>query len=76
MIFDISTGDDDGNAAGNGDPISHDQMIAIMDLIAETETNIEAFCTYLRVDAIKNLPASKYETAINALNAKKAKANV
>lgn len=75
MIFDIATGDDDGNAAGNGEPISDNQMQQIMGLIEETGVDIEQFCKYLKVDAIKNLPVSKFDGAIAALESKRGRAD-
>lgn len=75
MIFDIATGDDDGNAAGNGETIDADQMQRIMDLIEETGTDIAQFCKYLKVDAIKHLPVAKLDGAIAALENKKGQAD-
>lgn len=68
----IAPEDDDGNAAGNGEPITFEQMQEILTLLNETGSDTEAFCQYLKIDAIKHMPAAKFEMAMKALQAKKA----
>lgn len=76
MIFNIAVGeDDDGNAASGLDrPIDADQMQHILDNIASTDTDIEQFCKFMGVDAIKHITVAGYGRAIQALNAKARKA--
>lgn len=65
--------DDDGNAAGNGETITADQMQKVLDLIEDTETDTAAFCQYLKIPSIKEMPLTKFGAALKALEAKKAK---
>lgn len=76
----IAQEDDDGNAAAHDrkpqgskpEPkISGDQVAEIMQLVGETETDLDKFLAYFKVSAVSDLPASAYERAINALNKKK-----
>ncbi len=66
--------DDDGNAAGAGEPVDSDQLDALLDRIAGAGADIELFCKHYNIDAAKNLPAKRFDDAMKALN-KKAKAN-
>lgn len=70
-----TTKDDDGNAAGSGEAITADQMQEILALIDETETDVELFCRYMKIEAIKMMPAAKFEQARKALIAKKGRAD-
>lgn len=76
MIFDIATGDDDGNAAGSGEPITSEQMKKLESLIDETNTDIAAFCRYMRIECLAEMPLTKFGAAEKALEAKKGKGNV
>ncbi len=68
-----STGDDnDGTLAVA--TIDADQMQHILDQIAATDSNIEDFCTFMGVDAVKHITQVQYGKAIQALNAKARKA--
>lgn len=76
----VAQEDDDGNAAAHDrkpqgskpEPkISGDQVAEIMQLVGETETDLDKFLAYFKVSAVSDLPASAYERAINALNKKK-----
>jgi hypothetical protein len=77
MIFNVAVGehDDDGAKAGAGPAISHAQL---EQLIAECESvsaDKEAFCKYLKIDALADLPASRFQQAMDALAAKRKKAS-
>ena len=76
-IFNVAVGDDDtdGNAPPDMGPVSEDQRDRILDLIAEVGADPEKVCAYLKVDAIANLPASQFDRAIKALEAKRRKAS-
>ena len=70
-IFNISVGEDnDGNNIDAECTIDADQMQHILDQIAATDSNIEIFCEFMKVDAVKNITVSQYGRAIQALNAK------
>jgi len=63
--------DDDGQSAEQGQPITDEQRDELLTLIGETETDIEAFCKYMQVESLSDLPGSKFNQAKSALNAKK-----
>ena len=69
---------DDNKDPDNAEPpaekvvlISADQRTQILDLVDETKTDIAAFCKFFKIKSADQLPASKYEQAINMLNKKK-----
>ena len=62
--------DDDGAIVG-AEFISEKQFSKILDLINEYQVDTEKFCEYMKVDAVKNIPTSKYQQAVAALNLKK-----
>lgn len=69
--------DDDARAAGIADDggfVTGDQIVAIEKLIADTGTNLQRFCGYMKVEAIADIPAKSYQRAVDALNAKKGQA--
>lgn len=66
--------DDDGQAAGQSDLISEAQYEELRELIDETGANTRAFCEHLKVPALADLPANRFDAAKKALLAKKAKA--
>lgn len=79
MLGVIADDDDDGNAAsgvrqsGAAQPtgkINSSQLKVLQDLIDKFSANIEAFCTHFKIEALPDLPAAKYSTAIEMLNIK------
>ncbi len=72
LIFNIVVGDDDdGNRAGGGDgPIDQMQMDKLRDLIERTGTDIEKFCAFMKVEALKDITVKSFPRAIEALNMK------
>ena len=72
MIFDIATGDDDGNAAGKQDqePITENQFERLQDLIEKTETDIAKFCQVMKIESLKELPSADLGKAERLLEAK------
>lgn len=67
--------DDDGNSFGtNGQsqPISDQQVTAILDLINAVGADTRKFCAHFKIEGVAKLPASHFDRAIKALNAKKA----
>lgn len=72
MLLNIRTKgeDDDGNSASGNDTISSQQMDTILDLIERAKADLEAFCEYMGVKAVKDILAKDYRKAIQALNTK------
>jgi hypothetical protein len=70
LIFDIATTDDDGNAAGRGETINDAQVAILNGLADEVNADKIAFCKYLKVNDLTQLPASKYNEAIGLLRQK------
>lgn len=67
--------DDDGQSAGDDSGcITSDQVKAIESLMADTNTTAQRFCGYMKVERIEDIPAKQFQRAVDALNAKKAKA--
>lgn len=74
MALDLATSDDDdGNRAGSGATVSEEQLATIRELIDETGADTERFCQFFKIDALPDLPAAKFDDAIKALKAKRAK---
>lgn len=68
--------DSDGNGFGGaGGCINEIQKETLINLIRETDTDTKAFTSFLKVNNIDELPVSKYEMAVRALNKKKANNN-
>jgi len=63
--------DDDGQSANT--TISEEQTNQILDLIADKGVVIAKFCKAFGVEDVAQLPTSKYDQAITALNRKKSK---
>lgn len=83
MLGVIADDDDDGNAAsgtaGNGGgasfsnsgpKINEAQAKTLLDLIEKTGSDIEKFCAHFKIQAVPDLPASKWVIAGEMLNAK------
>lgn len=68
-----SEADDDGRAAGGDEAINEKQLQEIRDKLASSGADIEAFCRYLKVEALPDIRAKDYPAALAAL-AKKMKA--
>ncbi len=68
--------DDDGRGANNGPVevalINIEQRDILLKLIEETATDIELFCRFYKIEAVPDLPASKFGSAKSRLEAKKA----
>ncbi len=62
--------DDDG-ASFNLELISDDQVTVLDDLIAEVKADKGNFLKYLKVKSLEELPTTKYEQAVKALESKK-----
>lgn len=61
MIFDVATSDDDdGQAAGRGEPISTSQYDELRQLIEEAGITEEIVCTAEKLGALHDLPAQHF----------------
>lgn len=75
-IFDVAVKnqDDDGNAAGGGyETITTEQRDILLALINETETPVEKFCEWAKIEAVSDLLARHYDKALGVLQQRKAK---
>lgn len=70
LIFDIKTTDDDGRAAGNGASINKEQVAVLHGLAEAVGADKMAFCKYLKVDSIPEIPGFRYVEATNLLTQK------
>jgi len=75
LIFDIALTDEDDDAATASGTITDEQLTSLQELIAEVGADPAKFCGYMKVQALKEIPASDYPRAVKALEAKKAQAN-
>jgi hypothetical protein len=68
MIFNVALTDDDGNAAGNGGPVSDAQLLELQELLQQKPPiNEKSFCAYMGTDELINLPAKKFAEAKDAI---------
>lgn len=65
-------GQDDDGGAGGGDPmVDADQLAELEKLVSESNSDVEKFCAYMKVESLSQLPASKFERAKKALERKR-----
>ena len=83
LVFNVAVGegDDDGNKAGaqrqtQQGAVSAEQLAQLRKLIAEAKADTTRFCRYLKVTRLEDLPTIRFEAAVAALEAKKAKGRV
>ena len=65
-ILGLSLGDDtedDGNSAGGPDPITEKQFTGLRDLIEKSGADVSAFLSVLKIDALHDLPQSRFYEA-------------
>lgn len=65
--------DDDGHAGGRAELISIEQLDELLRRASEVGADLEKFCKHMKVVGLAQLPASKYEAAMKALDAKASK---
>lgn len=65
-----SGGEDDDGKMGGGGFVTSDQAQTLRDLISKTGSNIERFCRHFKIESVPDLPAAKYQTAIEMLKSK------
>lgn len=70
-----ASNDDDGRKHGqaeeDSDLVNIEQRDELLKLINETSTDVALFCKYYKIEAVPDLPASKFESAKKRLVAKK-----
>lgn len=59
--------DDDGKAAGAGDPVSDDQVEEISKALLDAKIGIERFLKNFKIEAISELPAKKFKEALDGI---------
>lgn len=74
MIFNLVMGgeDNDGNRSRPSTPITEEQALQIEDWIVSTDSDRAKFLQAFRIDKISDLPAAKYQNAIDAFKKKQA----
>ena len=65
--------DDDGKAAGVGVAINDEQCAKLTSLGAEIGIQIDKFCKYMKVASLADIPASRYDDAVAAMESKRPK---
>lgn len=66
--------DDDGRAAGEPETITAEQLSNLLKEIKSAGADEEAFCKWLGVETLADLPASRFWDAVKGLQVKKARA--
>jgi hypothetical protein len=79
--FGVCPEDDDGNAAvktvpmGSGSMsaafVTDDQVATLQALAEEVGADVPKFCNYLKVKTLSGIPASRYNEAVSAMEAKR-----
>lgn len=69
MIFDITIAgeDTDGTATQT---VGSDELLKLNDLIKRTQTNVEDFCAHYGIEAVPDLPLSRFKAAVTLLEQK------
>lgn len=72
-IFNVAVGEDDadGNTPADTTAISGEQAATIRSLVEETGTDIAKFCSYFKIEAVPDLPASQFARAVQSLEKKR-----
>ena len=65
--------DDDGKAAGAPETISEEQAATLREWIEITSSDQAAFCAYYKVAKLSDLPATKFDAAVNTFKTKQKK---
>jgi hypothetical protein len=67
----VAEGEDDDGVAGGHDPITAEQVKQISDLLIEIDSDLDAFCRFMNVEALPDIDTTLFPVAINALVARK-----
>lgn len=72
-LLNITTrGEDDDGVKGNLHPITDDQVATLTALAEEVKADLKQFCKYMKVNSLSEIPANSYESAVKALERKRA----
>ena len=69
MMFDITIANEDVDGAAV-QTVGSDELLKLNQLIKNTQTNVEDFCAHYGIEAVPDLPLSKYKAAVNLLEQK------
>lgn len=70
-----SAEDDDGRAAGAGDTITDEQVERLQREIMDTDSDLPKFLAHMKVEALTDIPAARFDAAMQALSRKRRQAN-
>jgi hypothetical protein len=70
LIADVPTTDDDGRAATEGGPINAEQVKVLNGLADAVGADKQKLCDYLKVEALPQLAATKYNDTVHLLEQK------
>jgi hypothetical protein len=63
--------DDDGNGGSSpGGVVTEDDLMKLREMIEAVDANENAFCRFLRIDKLTDLPAARFPAAMEALREK------
>lgn len=69
LIFNIAVGDDDGNAASDtAEKVNEEEIAKILDLIDRSNSDIEKWCKYMKIESVAALPKKDFGRALESLN--------
>jgi hypothetical protein len=61
--------DDDGQKAGDADPVSDAQLAALRKALEDGGRDVAKFCQYAKIAALPDLPASRFDWAMQTISA-------
>lgn len=74
----VGDADDDAEAAvgraASTEKVSAEQVKRLQTIVDETETDLKRFCGYFKIASLTELPASRFEEAVKALETKRRRA--
>lgn len=70
LILDLTTTDDDGRGAGNGEPINREQAKVLNGLCDAVGADKIKLCKHLKIDGLPELPAFRYNDTVHLLTQK------
>lgn len=70
-IFNVSVGEDDADGNTTGAVITDEQRQELLDLIDKHGADVQRFCQFFKIEAVPDLPASKYAQAVAMVRAKR-----
>lgn len=70
-----ASSDDDGKSADDDGPITESQLEHLRSLMDDVGADVERFCKYFKIEALPELPITKYGAAVKSLEAKRGKSD-